>query len=79
MQDKVDIRVPLSVRSQILGEKGNAQVKPMTTPKVAEPFFIRKQVATLDEKGKTIAQSSVFNVKGLSILHMNVQVKELWL
>jgi hypothetical protein len=54
-------------------------VKPITTSKVVEPFFIKKQVATLDEKEKNIAQSSVFNVKGLGILHMNVQIKELWL
>jgi hypothetical protein len=31
-------------------------VKPMTTSKVIEPFFIRKQVVTLEEKGKNIAQ-----------------------
>jgi hypothetical protein len=31
-------------------------VKP-TTPKVAEPFFVRKQFTTLEEKEKNIAQS----------------------
>ena len=34
----------------------NAQVKPMTTPRVVEPLFVRKQVVTLEKKGKNIAQ-----------------------
>jgi hypothetical protein len=28
----------------------NAQVKPMTTPRVVEPLFVRKQVVTLEKK-----------------------------
>jgi hypothetical protein len=28
----------------------------MTTPKVVEPLFVRKQVVTLEKKGENIAQ-----------------------
>lgn len=63
---------------------GNALMKQMTTPKVVEPFFVRNQVTTSEEKEKNIAQLkhkqelNVFDVKGLGIMHMNAQIKELW-
>lgn len=36
--------------------EGNIQVKLMTTPKVAKPFFVRKQFVAWEEKRKNIAQ-----------------------
>jgi hypothetical protein len=35
--------------------KGNTYVKPITTPKVTKPFFVRKQVVALEEKRECIA------------------------
>ena len=40
--------------------EGNVQVKPMTTPKVAEPFFVRKQFTTLEEKEKKYCSIKVY-------------------
>lgn len=36
-------------------KKGNALMKPMTTPKIVEPLFVRKQVIALKEKKENIA------------------------
>lgn len=36
--------------------RGNAEVKPMTTPNEVKPFFVKKQVMALEEKEKNIIQ-----------------------
>lgn len=61
--------------------EGNAHMKPIITPKLTKPFFVRKQVTTLEEKRECIAQPKhkqkirFFQYQGLGIIHMNVQIR----